>query len=131
MKQQGLTILVLEDEQSLRAAIKSKLDTEGFNVATAKTVKQALDYLKEGIKIDGVWLDHYLFGRETGLDFVATLKANRLWKNLPVFVVSNTASSAKVQSYRKLGVQQCYTKVDHRLDTIIADIKKFLEGHKP
>ena len=122
--------MVLEDERSLRAAIKSKLNTEGFDVTTARTVKQALDYLKEGIKIDGVWLDHYLFGGETGLDFVARLRNNRLWKNLPVFVVSNTASQTKVQLYRNLGVQQCYTKVDHRLDTIIADIKKFLEGQK-
>lgn len=131
MKQETLTILVLEDERSLRTAIKSKLEIEGFGVVTAKTVKQALDYLKEGIKIDGIWLDHYLFGKENGVDFVAKLKDDRLWKGLPIFVVSNTASQDKIQSYLKLGVQKCYAKVDSRLDLIIVDIKKSLAAKKP
>ena len=130
MKYQELTILILEDERSLQAAIKSKLETEGFSVVAARTVNQALDYLKEGVKIDGVWLDHYLSGQESGLDFVAALKENQAWKNLPIFVVSNTISQDKLQTYLSLGAQKCYIKVDYRLEAITADIKKFLGGDR-
>ncbi len=122
------TILVVEDERPLLEVIKSKFGTEGFGVVTAKSVRQALEYLQTGVKVDAVWLDHYLFGRESGLDFVTKIKrAGSAWKNLPVFVVSNTVSPEKVQSYLKLGVKRCYTKVDFRLEQIIADIKEFLK----
>lgn len=121
-------ILVLEDEKPLLEVIKDKLETEGFGVVTARASDQALEYLKEGVKIDAVWLDHYLFGKEDGLEFVTRLKKG-LNKNLPVFVVSNTVSPDKVQEYVKLGVQKCYTKVDYRLDQIVADIKKLLRSN--
>ncbi len=122
------TILVLEDERALLEVIKIKLETLGFSVVTARAVKQAFDYLKNNVKVDAVWLDHYLLGDESGLDFVARLKADgSSWKQIPIFVVSNTASPDKIKTYLALGVNKYYTKVDYRLDQIIADIKEFLE----
>lgn len=129
-KKREQVVLVLEDEKPLLGVIKDKLETEGFSVVTARAVNQALDYLKEGVKVDAVWLDHYLFGKEDGLDFVKALKNEELWKQLPVFVISNTVSPDKVQTYLKLGVKKCYTKVDYRLDKIIADISRFLGSAK-
>ncbi len=128
IKIRNKTILILEDEQSLLEVIKSKFETEGFSVVTAKSVSQALGYLKSRVKIDAIWLDHYLFGKENGLDFVTKIKQKgSAWEKLPVFVISNTVSTEKVQSYFKLGVKKYYTKVDFRLDQIIADIKEFLK----
>lgn len=131
MNKTDKTILLLEDEKPLMEVIKAKFEIEGFNVVMARSVDQALEYLKNGVKIDLVWLDHYLFGKENGLDFVTQLKQEgSSWKNLPIFVISNTVSPDKVKKYLELGVQKCYTKVDFRLDKIVADIKKFLEGNK-
>jgi len=120
------TILILEDEQPLLEVIKAKFETEGFFAVTARSVAQALDYLKNKVNIDAVWLDHYVFGKEDGLDFVRKMKRNKKWKALPVFVVSNTVSPEKVQEYITLGVEKCYTKVDFRLDSIVTDIQQFL-----
>ncbi len=120
------TLLLIEDEGPLRAIIKSKLETEGFTVATARTAQQALDYLREKIKVDGIWLDHYLSNEESGLDFVVKLKKEPRWKNLPVFVVSNTASQETLEAYTNLKVRKRYNKVDYRLDRIVKDIKKTL-----
>jgi len=128
MNTQKKTILILEDEQPLLEVIQDKIEGEGFLTVSARSVDQALDYLKNGVKIDAVWLDHYVFGKESGLDFVTTLKKEgSLWKHLPIFVVSNTVSPEKVQTYIKLGVQKCYAKVDFRLDTIVDDIKEFFK----
>lgn len=121
-------ILVLEDERPLLEAIKTKLESNSFDVVTARTAEQAIGYLKDGVKIDAIWLDHYLLGKENGLDFVAQLKQdNSEWRKIPIFIVSNTASPDKVQSYLRLGVNRYYTKIDYRLDQIIADIKEFLK----
>ena len=121
-------ILVLEDERPLLEVIKTKLEKNDFEVVTARSADQAMNYLKDKVQVDAVWLDHYLLGKESGLDFVAKMKHDgSAWRQIPIFVVSNTASSDKVQSYLRLGVKKYFTKVDYRLDQIVADIKAFLE----
>lgn len=125
------TILVVEDERPLVEAIQTKLEHNGFIVVTARTVDQGLSYLEEIKTIDAVWLDHYLPGEKSGLDFVAQLKsAGNKWSKLPIFIVSNTASNGNVKSYMKLGVSKYCVKADHRLDEIIKDLKSFLEKPK-
>ena len=122
------TILVIEDERPLQEAIKAKLLSNEFEVVTARSVEEALNFLKDDVNISVIWLDHYLLGKETGLDFLAQIKTDDTeWQKIPIFVVSNTASPEKVQSYLRLGAKKYYTKSDYRLDQIIGDIKAFLE----
>ena len=119
------TILILEDEKALSEVIKAKLEAIGFATITARSVNQALGYQKTGVRVDLIWLDHYLLGEGNGLDFVTKIKQKgSAWKNLPVFVVSNTVSPEKIEEYFNLGVEKCYVKVNIRLDQIIKDIKK-------
>ena len=129
MSDNTYTILVVEDEKPLVDAISAKLRRSGFDVVSARTVTQALAYMEDLLHIDVVWLDHYLLGQTTGLDFVATVKGeNSSWQNVPIFVVSNTASPDKVQTYLRLGVNKYYTKSDYRLDGIISDIQSYLQN---
>jgi two-component system, OmpR family, phosphate regulon response regulator PhoB len=122
------TILVVEDEKPLMDAVKKKLDLGGFDVVTARSVDQALSYLKDLEQVDLVWLDHYLIGKENGLDLVAKMKSDgSKWKKIPIFVVSNTATPDKVQSYLHLGIDKYFTKADYRLDDIIKDINIILK----
>lgn len=123
-------ILVVEDEAPLQEAIKIKLEKNKFQVVTSRTVDQALSYLADLKKIHVIWLDHYLLGKDNGLDFVAKVKNNKAWQTIPIFVISNTASADKVQTYLRLGVSRYYTKSDYRLDQIIEDIKEYLEKNK-
>ena len=90
------TILVVEDELPLLEAITVKLGLSGFAPVTARTVEQALAYLEDIKDVKAIWLDHYLIGKENGLDFISKIKEeNSAWKNIPVFVVSNTAGDDK------------------------------------
>lgn len=121
------TVLVVEDEQPLARAIRTKLEQAGFAVVAARSVAQAKEYLEEIDTIRAIWLDHYLLGDESGLDFVTRLKEEGgMHRTVPIFLVSNTASSDKVQSYLRFGVSKYYTKADYRLDDILEDIKNFL-----
>lgn len=127
MKQGNRTVLVVEDERPLADAITLKLKKSGFEVVTARAVEQALEYLSEMNTIDAIWLDHYLLGKENGLDLVMQLKKeDSKWKHIPVFVVSNTAGPDKVQSYLHLGVNKYFVKAEHRLDEIVAEVTKSL-----
>lgn len=120
------TILVVEDEKSLLDAIEIKLKKNDFNVITARSYEEAMDTIEKN-QIDAIWLDHYLLGKESGLDIVTAIKANESkWKNIPVFVVSNTATSEKVQNYIHLGVEKYFVKSNFRLEEIICDINNCL-----
>jgi DNA-binding response OmpR family regulator len=116
------TILVIEDERPLQEAITKKLEISGFDVISSRTAEQAIGYLGD-MPIAAIWLDHYLIGKENGLDFVAEIKNHPEWKSIPVFVVSNTASPDKVHTYMQLGIDKFYTKANFRLDEIIGDIR--------
>lgn len=117
-------VLIVEDELPLQKAIKIKLEKHGLKSVSVRKIEEASKYLDDGKKVDAIWLDHYLIGKETGLDFVIKLKGNENWRKIPIFVVSNTASAGKVKNYIKLGVSKYYTKSDHRLEEIIGDLKK-------
>ena len=120
-------VLVVEDELPILEAIRAKLQKSGFDVVTARSIEQAKNHAQDIEKIDVIWLDHYLLGKETGLDFIAWCKADSSpYKRIPFFVVSNTASPDKVQTYLRLGAQKYYVKAEKRLDAIIADIDAFL-----
>ena len=108
--------------------IEAKLKHTGFDVVTARTVDQGLDYMEHIGTIDAVWLDHNLIGKKTGIDFVAKIKSSdSKWFKIPIFVVSNTASTENLQSYIRLGVNKYSVKADHRLDEMVDGIKAFLE----
>lgn len=121
------TILVVEDEKPLSSAIDKSLTKKGFRVLSANSVERGLVHLKKE-KISAIWLDHYLVGEASGLDLVVMLKDNKSkWKDIPVFVVSNTASPDKVKYYLELGVDRYYTKSDVRLDFLVSEIEKIIK----
>jgi CheY-like chemotaxis protein len=142
------TILVIEDERALLDVVNNRLKKKGFGVVSARSVdqvfdasleengldiiaatsvKQALEHLEGLEKIDAVWLDHNLIGKENGLDFIKKIKANGgRWKKIPIFVVSNTERSDTIKSYVKLGISKYYIKSNHKLDEIIKDINESL-----
>ena len=120
-------VLVIEDEKPLLEPISEILKLNGFKVATARSVEEAESALDQNPNIGVIWLDHYLFGKEDGLDFVTKLKhAEEKYRHIPVFVVSNSTSGDKISAYLKLGIDEYYTKSKYRLDEIIADIKRHL-----
>lgn len=128
-QKESQTILVVEDNQTLLNAIQKKLRKNGFEVVVASTAQQAYDHLLKNSKINAIWLDHYLLGKEDGIDFVLKIKRNdSVWKNIPIFVVSNTVGPDKVEVYIRLGVVKYYTKAEILLDEIIADIKTFIQN---
>jgi len=119
------TVLVVEDEVLLLEAITKKLKLNDFNVVGATSGKQAIDYLESLSKTpDAIWLDFYL-GDSNGVDFMQIVHQNKNWSNIPVLVVSNSASPDKVAKMLELGVRKYLIKAEHRLDDLIDEIKEF------
>ena len=120
-------ILVLEDERQLAKAVREAFTERGFDTIIVSTVEDGIRELKNMSNVDVIWLDHYLLGTQNGLDFVVQLKGNPDWQKIPIFVVSNTASTTNIRSYIQLGVSNYYTKADYDINQIINDIEYSLK----
>ena len=54
------------------------------------------------------------------------LKKKETWAQIPVIVVSNSASEDKVNNMLVLGAKQYFLKTEYRLDELIPIIKRFI-----
>jgi len=126
MTKQMPTIMVVEDETLLLQAITKKLKLSGMDVLSCSSGQQAVDYLSSLDTLpDAVWLDYYLKDMN-GLAFMQQLKATPAWQNIPVIVVSNSASPDKVSNMLALGARKYILKAEYRLDEIIGMIRSFI-----
>lgn len=123
-----IKILVVEDEKPLLKAIETKLEKMGLSVKVARSAEDGLKCLKKIKIIHAIWLDHYLLGKKTGIDLVTECKNDPKLKNIPIFVVSNTASSDKVHEYLDFKGVKYYIKAENKLEDIINNIKDYLNN---
>jgi CheY-like chemotaxis protein len=132
MSKQNPTIMVVEDEVLLLQAITKKLKLSGLDVLSCSSGQQAIDYLGSIEELpDAVWLDYYLKDMN-GLAFMQKLKENEKWTNIPVLVVSNSASPDKVTNMMALGAKKYILKAEYRLDEIITMLRDFIQnGNQP
>jgi len=121
-------VLVLEDERQLAMAVRDALVERNFQPIVVQTITDGLTQLESLGGVDVIWLDHYLLGTGSGLDFVVKVKNNPKWQQIPIFVVSNTASDGNVRAYIQLGVNSYYTKADYNIMQIIDDIEYSLQN---
>lgn len=124
-------VLILEDERNLLSAIKDAFAKRAFTTIVAETVEEGLHQLENNEHIDVIWLDHYLLGSKNGVDFVVQVKAHEQWRNIPIFVVSNSSATANISSYIQLGVANYYTKSDYDIEQIMDDIEFALDQKPP
>lgn len=122
------TILVIEDEELLLEAITRKLESSGIHAVSFRSGADALNYLENRTNEfpRAIWLDYYLKDMN-GLDFMKEIKKNSRLSQIPVFVVSNSASEPNVHSMLALGVKKYILKAEHRLDEIINTINEFIK----
>lgn len=128
MSKENPTIMVVEDETLLLQAITKKLKLSGMDVLSCASGQQAIDYLGNLDELpDAIWLDYYLKDMN-GLAFMQLLKQNPKWADLPVLVVSNSASPDKVNNMLGLGAKKYILKAEYRLDEIITMIRDFIKS---
>lgn len=127
MDDKKYTILVIEDEELLLTAITRKLQVNGLIAIPCKSGREGIEILTKSEKPpDAIWLDYYLKDMN-GLEFMNTLRSNNRWPQIPIIVVSNSATPDKVTNMLTLGVKKYYLKAENRLDEIIAYVKGLVE----
>ncbi len=118
-------VLVVEDNASLKDAIKFKLAKGDYDFSMVSTAEDALKELKKQIP-DVIWLDLLLPG-QSGLDFLKVLRSNKKYMNIPVLIVSNSGSEEKQKTAEGLNILGYFIKSNYTLDEIFGKIKEITE----
>jgi PAS domain S-box-containing protein len=93
--QQGRTppILLVEDDPGVRKATRLLLNIEGYDVATAGSLREALEQAARHPDIGLLVTDYHLTTSETGVDVISALR-QRLAPGLRCILVTGDTSSA-------------------------------------
>lgn len=123
------TILVIEDEPSLRDIYATKLSIEGYGVIEAA---DGIDGFTQAIQGQPslILLDVVLPIKD-GFDVLKDLKANPRTSGIPVIILSNLGQPYEVKRGIALGAECFLTKANLTPTRIIEEIRKVLDKKTP
>jgi CheY-like chemotaxis protein len=88
------TVLVVDDDLSVRTALEELFETEGYLVELAANGRDALDHLRGGLRPCVILLD-LMMPIMDGWDFRAEQLADPELKDIPVFILTAVGFSAE------------------------------------
>lgn len=118
-------VLVVEDEKSIRNALRDRLIREGFAVLEAQDGQEGLDIsLREHPDI--ILLD-LLMPVMDGLTMLKELRKNNWGKDVKVIILTNLSDSEKVDEAIARGTHDYLVKTDWKLEDVIKKISDRLK----
>jgi DNA-binding response OmpR family regulator len=118
-------ILVVDDETDVVIIIKTALQAEGFDVASATNGPDALEEARETTP-DLIVLDVMMPGM-TGFDVLRELKANEKTAKVPVIMLTGVSDRKKIQEAIESGIEY-YVVKPFDFDDLLSKIRQALEG---
>lgn len=114
----GERVLVVEDEQILREAIRDVLEGGGYTVATAGHGKEALESIEQ--QEPDVILCDILMPQMDGYEFMARVRSRPEWVSIPVIYVTAKGEQADVRMGRQVGADDYLIKPFEEQDLLVA-----------
>lgn len=117
-------ILIVDDDDSLRNALKDKINQEGFDALTASDGEEGL---KIGIKEkpDLILLDVFM-PKINGIKMLKKLREDEWGEHVPVLLLSNDDDPEHIRETLKDNATDYLIKSDWGLEDIIKKIKETL-----
>ncbi len=117
-------VLIVEDESSLREALRRKFEGQGFQVNVAEDgetgLQSAVDQKPDIILLD-IMMPHI-----DGFSLLTLLKDHQNLKNVPVILLTNLGQSDDEKRGLELGAVEYLVKADHSLADIINIVNKYI-----
>ena len=111
------TILVVEDEAPLQEAISFQLEKSGVRALIASNAEEALAILEGSEHPALIWLDLLMPGMG-GFAFLEKLRASEKFRDVPVAIVSVSASQEKIRRAFELNVVDYLVKSQYKVSDL-------------
>ncbi len=116
-------VMIVDDDKSIRIAIKALFESEGINVITAESADECLSNLEKGFM--GVILMDIMMPEQDGWDAIRAIIERNLFKK-GIVVVMLTAKD--VPDDKMLGLQEYvtdYMTKPFEPDSLVASVKEY------
>jgi CheY-like chemotaxis protein len=120
----GLSVLVVDDEETVRTSTAAALRLYGFRVEVADGLAQAIATAERlGSKLDALITDFRLRNGEDGIKVAAVLR-QLLGDRLPVLLVTGDTAPERVRQAQQSGLRVLYkpVKVARMVDELAAQL---------
>lgn len=121
-----MSILIVEDNTISLRMLEVMLVSNGFDVTTAKTGRQALDRLSERDDVQLVVTD-LMMPEMDGMQLLEEMRQNARFKDIPVLVVSSLSDAETVRRVVQLGCRNYLVK-PLKEETLIPKLRTLLAG---
>lgn len=118
------TILVVEDEQGMRDALKETLEESGYTTVLAEDGEMGMEMARQH-KPDLVLLD-IILPKKDGFEVLRELKQDEKLKETPVILTTNLSEPSDIQKALDLGATTYLVKSNYSLSDIIEKIQEIL-----
>jgi two-component system, chemotaxis family, chemotaxis protein CheY len=118
----GKRVLIVDDHATVRGMIRSRFESEGFEVCDAANGAEAVNKAQE-VKPDLVILD-LAMPVMNGLEAARILK--RLAPEVPLLMFTNTGGSGLEQEARSSGISAVFSKSDGA-EAVLVHVNKILK----
>ncbi len=118
------TLLIVEDESSLRMALHDKFLREGYAVSEARDGEEGLTAaLRE--HPDMILLD-IIMPKMDGMTVLKKLREDAWGKNARVVILTNLGDSKKIETSLAQGVCEYLVKTDCKIEDIALKVNEYL-----
>ena len=122
------TILIVDDEEDIRAVLHARLQTAGFQVQTASNGLDALERIRADPPPDLVILD-IMLPDITGLDVCALVKRDRRLRRIPIILLTARSQPRDRLTGAALGADAFLNK-PFSADELLTEIRRLLAGQE-
>ena len=127
-KDNGFSLLLIEDEEAIIEMYKFRFEDEGYNVEVAKNGAWGLKLAKEK-KFDIIVMD-IIMPALNGYEAIKELKNEGESKDTPIIVLSNSAQDKDVEKAKKLGATCYFLKSQITPARLEKEVKEVLKRKK-
>ena len=113
-------VLIVEDDEATRDVIRRRLGDEQWEMAEAENGLEGLERLAGAIP-DVILLD-LMMPEMDGFEFIAALRADARWRDIPVIVITAKILTEKDRERLTGSVEQLIQKGDYQLEALLANL---------
>ncbi len=122
-------ILCIDDDTFLLDMYALKFVKSGYDIRTADSTANGLKILREGFSPDVLLTDIVMPGMD-GLEFVATVKKEKLAPNATFIMLTNQGAPDDISQAKKLGVDGYIVKATTIPSEVLVEIEKIRNSKK-
>ena len=122
MDTKAITVLIVEDDEFLVSAYRTKLTKDGIDVHIAEDGEEALKILAT-LHPNVILLD-LILPKIDGYAVLEEIKKKPSLSKIPVIISSNLSQKVDIERCKKLGAHEFIVKSELSLDEIVEKLRK-------